>query len=79
MIQTNKTEEVAELGYGNSFYLLTSDYLLQMTVFEEMVWNDIFYTDPKKCFIPLRILLIGEKLKQFLLEEHEWNKIDPTG
>ena len=47
-------DEVVDLGYGNSFHLLTSEHLLQMTVFEKMVELDIFYRDPKKCFSPLR-------------------------
>ena len=52
-----KFDEVVDLGYGNKFQLLTSDYL------------DIFYRDPKKCFSPLRISLCeGQKLKQFVIE-----------
>ena len=45
-------DEVVHLGYGNSFHLLTSEHLLQMTIFEKMVEFDIFYRDPKKCFSP---------------------------
>ena len=55
MIQMKKKfDEVVDLGYGNSFHLLTSEHLLQMTIFENMVEFDIFYRDPKKCFSPFR-------------------------
>ena len=47
-------DEYVDLGYGNSFHLLTSEHLLQMTIFEKMIEFDIFYRDPKKCFSPLR-------------------------
>ena len=57
-------EEVVDLGYGNSFHLLTNEHLLQMTIFEKMVDFDIFYRDPKKCFSPLRISI------------HDWRKIE---
>ena len=57
-------DEVVDLGYGNSFHLLTSEHLRQMTIFEKMVEFDIFYRDPKKCFSPLRISL------------HDWRKIE---
>ena len=57
-------EEVVDLGYGNSFYLLTNEHLQQMTIFEKMVDFDIFYRDPKKCFSPLRISI------------HDWRKIE---
>ena len=57
-------DEVVDLGYGNSFHLLTSENLLQMTVFEKLVELDIFYRDPKKCFSPLRISI------------HDWRKIE---
>ena len=54
--------EVEDLGYGNSFLLLTNEHLLQMTFFEKMVEFDIFYRDPKKCFSPLKFpYMIGEK------------------
>ena len=53
-----------DLGYGNSFHLLTSEHLLQMTIFEKMVEFDIFYRDPKKCFSPLRISI------------HDWQIIE---
>ena len=46
-------DEIIDLGYGNSFHLLTTEHLLQMTVFDEMVEFDIFHRDPKKCFSPL--------------------------
>ena len=59
-----KNDEVVDLGYRNSFRLLTSEYLLQMTVFERMVDNDIIYRDLKKCFSPLRFYL------------HDWRKIE---
>ena len=44
---TNKKffDEVKDLGYGNSFHLLLSEHLLQMTIFEKMVELDIFYRD----------------------------------
>ena len=42
-----------DLEYRNSFHLLTSEHLLQMTIFEKMVEFDIFYRDPKKCLSPL--------------------------
>ena len=57
-------DEVVDLGYGNSFHLLTSGHLLQMTIFEKMVEFDIFYRDLKKCFSRLRISL------------HDWRKIE---
>ena len=57
-------DEVVDLGYGNGFQLLTSEHLLEMTIFEKMVEFDIFYRDSKKCFSPLRISL------------HEWRKIE---
>ena len=65
-------DEVRDLGYGNNFLLLTSEHLLQMTIFENMVEFDIFYRDedelfqslPKKFFSPLRISL------------HDWQKIE---
>ena len=59
-------DEVVDLGYGNSFHLLTSEHLLQMTIkmVQKMVEFDIFYRDPKKCFSPLRISL------------HDWRKIE---
>ena len=57
-------DEVVDLGYGNSFHLLTNEHLLQMTVFEKMVEFDIFYRDPKKCFSPLRISI------------YDWQKIE---
>ena len=46
-----------DVGYGNSFHLLTSEHLLQMTIFEKLVEFDIFYRDPKKSCSPLRIFL----------------------
>ena len=46
------------------FHLLTSEHLLQMTIFEKMIEFDIFYRDPKKCFSPLRISI------------HDWRKIE---
>ena len=53
-----------DLGYGNSFHLLTNEHLLQMTIFEKMVEFDIFYRDPKKCFSPLgNSILDWRKLK----------------
>ena len=57
-------DEVVDLGYGNSFHLLTSVHLLQMTIFEKMVEFDIFYRDPKNCFSPLRISI------------HDWRKVE---
>ena len=48
-------DDFVDLGYVNSFHLLTSEHLLQITVFEKKVEFDIFYRDPKKCFSPLRI------------------------
>ena len=49
MIQMKtKNDEIVDLGYGNSLQLLTSEYFLQMTVFEEMVECDITFRDPKK-------------------------------
>ena len=56
--------EIRDLGYGNSFYLLTSEHLLQMTIFEKMVEFDNFYRDSKKCSSPLRISL------------HDWRKVE---
>ena len=53
-----------DLGYANSFHLLTSEHLLQMTIFEKLAEVDIFYRDLKKCFSPLRISL------------HDWRKIE---
>ena len=65
MIQMKKYfDEVVDLGYGNSFHLLTSEHLLQMTIFKKMVEFDIFYRDLKKCFSPLRISL------------HDWQKVE---
>ena len=51
-----------DLGNGKIFHLLTSEHLLQMTIFEKIVEIDIFYRDPKNCFSPLRISL------------HDWRK-----
>ena len=48
---------VVDLGYGNSFHLLTFELLLQMTIFEKMVEYDFFYRDPKKVFSPLKYSL----------------------
>ena len=56
-------DKVVDLGYGNSFQLLTPEHLVQMTIFEEMVEFDI-YRDPKKYFSPLIISL------------HDWRKIE---
>ena len=56
--------EVVDLGYGNSFLLLTSDHLLKMIIFEKMIELDIFYRDLKKCFSPLRISI------------YDWRKIE---
>ena len=50
-----------DLGYGKSFHTITSEHLLQMTVFEEMVELDIFYRDPKNCFSPRTIETIQER------------------
>ena len=58
-------DERVDLGYGNSFHLLTSENILQMTIFETMVEFDIFYRDQKNCFSPLRNSL------------HDWRKIEP--
>ena len=57
--------EVVDLGHGNSYHLLTSKNLLQMTTFEEMLELDIFYRDPKKCFSPFKIFLL------------DWQKNEP--
>ena len=57
-------DEVVDLGYGNSFHLLTIEHLLQMTNFGKMVEIDTFYRDPENCFSPLRIYL------------HYWRKIE---
>ena len=57
-------DEVVDLRYGISFHLLTSEHLLQMTIFEKKVEFDIFYRDPKNCFSPLRTYL------------HDWRKIE---
>ena len=38
-------DEVVDLGYGNNFYLLTSEHLLQMTIFEKMVEFDILRSE----------------------------------
>ena len=57
-------DEVVDLGYKNSFQLLTSEHLLQMTIVEKMVEYDIFDRDPKKFFSPLRISL------------HDWRSIE---
>ena len=46
--------------------MLTSEHLLQMTIFEKMVEFDSFYRDPKKCFSPLRISI------------HDWQIIETT-
>ena len=56
--------EVVDLGYGNSFHLFTSENLLQMAIFKNMVEFVYFYRDPKICFSPLRFSLL------------EWRKID---
>ena len=64
MIQRKKNDEVLDLGYRKNFRLLTSEYLLQMTVFERMVDYDIIYKDLKKCFSPLRFYL------------HDWRIIE---
>ena len=34
--------EVVDLGYGNSFFLLTSKHLLQMTIYEK--WMSLTYS-----------------------------------
>ena len=34
-------DEVVDLGYGNSFHLLTNEHLLQMTIFEEKKWLNL--------------------------------------
>ena len=57
-------DEVVDLVYGKSFQLLISEPILQMTIFEKMVEFDIFYSDPKKYFSPLRISI------------HDWQKIE---
>ena len=65
MIQMEKMlTKVLDLGYGNSFHLLTSEHLLQMIIYEKKVIFDIFYRDPKKYFKPLTICL------------HDWRKIE---
>ena len=46
------------------FHLLTNEHIVQMTVFEGTVEFDLFYRDPKKCSIPLRISL------------HNWRKFE---
>ena len=56
-------EKIVDLGYRNSFHMHKSEYLLQMTFFEELFEFNIFYRDPKKFFSPLRISL------------HDWQKI----
>ena len=43
-----------DLVYGKNFHWLTSEHLLQMTIFVKTVEFDIFFRDPKKCFSPLR-------------------------
>ena len=53
-----------DLGSRNNFHLLTSEVLLQMTIFEKMVDFDNFYRDPKKSFT----LLINNL--------HDWRKIE---
>ena len=57
-------DEIVDLGYGNSFYSLTSENLLQMTIFEKVIEFDIFFREPKKCFSPLSISI------------HDWRKIE---
>ena len=57
-------DEIVDVRYGKSFHLLTTDYLKQMSVFEQMLEFDIFYRDRKKCFSPLKIFL------------HDWQKIE---
>ena len=48
----------ADLGDGKSFQLLTSEHLLKMTAFREMIDFDIFCRDPKKSFSPLEVSLL---------------------
>ena len=48
-----------DLGNGKIFHLLTSEHLLQMTIFEKIVEIDIFYRDPKKCFSPLNVTIFA--------------------
>ena len=61
--------EIVYLGYGNSFHLLTTEHLHQMTVFEEMVEFDNFYRNPEKCFSSLRLpSMIHKKRKQFVIQ-----------
>ena len=62
-------DEFVDLGYGNSFYLLTSEHLTQRIIFEKWLEFDIFYRNLKKCFSPLRIHLHDwQKLKQFVIQ-----------
>ena len=53
----NYFNEVADTGYRKNFHLLTSEHLLQVTVFEEMVECEIFNRNPKKCLSPVRVSL----------------------
>ena len=63
IVQIIFSDEIVDVGYGKIFFLLTTEKLLQMSFFEQMVDFDIFYRDWKKCFCPLRISL------------HDWQKI----
>ena len=61
-------DKVVDLGYGNSFQLLTPEHLVQVTIFEEMVVFDI-YRDPKKYFSPLILYLHDwQKMKQLVID-----------
>ena len=60
-------DKIVDLGYGKSFHLLTKEYLLQMTSFENIIEFDVFYRAPKKCFNLLRISL------------HDWRKNETIG
>ena len=59
MIWMNQNfNENADLGYGKSFQLLTSEHILRMTAFKEIIDFDFFWRDPKKCFSPLEVSLV---------------------
>ena len=57
-------DENVDLVYENSFHLLTSEHLQQMTVFKKLIAIDVFYRDPKKCLSPLTN------------SQHDWRKIE---
>ena len=61
-------DEIVDLGYRKSFYLLTSEILPQMTIFEEGVEFD------NKYFSPLRVSLHDWRKKQIIVKKRTRKK-----